>query len=70
MAPRTRRSHTKGNADSARGTGNENVVLFESSTVTNQSCTVARSVVPKTQSQNLQQQCEFRTASCQAYLTP
>jgi hypothetical protein len=68
MAPRTRRSHTKGNANSAHGPGNENEVLLESSTVTNQSCVVARSVAPKTQSQILQQG-EFGTAQCQAYLT-
>ena len=64
MAPRTRRSHTKGNANCARGPRNENEVVFESSTVTNQSCVVARSVAPNTQSQ-IQQQGGFGTAQCQ-----
>ena len=45
MAPRTCRSHTKGNTNCARGPGNENEVVFESSTVNNQSCVVAQSVV-------------------------
>ena len=67
MAPRTRWSHTKGNTNCTRGPGNENEVVFESSTVNNQSCVVARSVIPKTKSQ-IQQQGEFGTAQCQAYL--
>jgi hypothetical protein len=69
MAPRTRRSYTKGTtvaAESTRGTENENQVPFESSTAANKSTrsivaantstrsiVAARIVLPGTQSQIL-----------------
>ncbi|KAN0127722.1 hypothetical protein V8E53_011748, partial [Lactarius tabidus] len=52
MAPRTRRSHTNGNTNSAHGIGNENV-SFEGPIVTNQNNVVVQSVVPETQPQIL-----------------
>ena len=56
MTPRTRlaRSHTKGQAHSAQGTGDENQVPLGASTIANTRVTstvVARRVIPETQSQ-------------------
>jgi hypothetical protein len=60
MAPRTRRSHTNGNTNSAHGIGNENI-SFEGPIVTNQNNVVVQSVVPETQPQILHAG-EFETA--------
>jgi hypothetical protein len=57
MAPRTRRSHTKGPADSAQGKENKGQVPLQSSTLVNtkiRSKVTARRVDPESQSQSVQ----------------
>ena len=64
MAPRTRRSYTKGDTESARGPEDENQVSFGGSTIADTSAIIAQRVIPEKQSQILQPG-RFRTAQRQ-----